>query len=242
MKLEKDVIDYITTAVNTAKLATIENLVIEEGRIRGMDENQTIVILQDENVPTLPFSSLGLLQVTLFANRLDIFFNFLREAGELNEKDTKRYSIDVEVDEERNFVRSIVMKAGRLKIGTRCSNPAHVKAPRVIHDAIANKFQIKKSMVNALSCSTNAMGNVDEVKFHSTNDGIAFTVEDQNSEPYTYTFEDNENITQFSHKYPLKLLLSLLKQNIDGEFGLGEKGMFNTIVNGFNIYVLPKAN
>lgn len=247
MKLQEDVIKYITTVVDTAKITNVENLVFEEGRVRGMNEDQTVVLLQEENVPDFPFPTMGLNQISSVSSRFNVFFKLLQNVKEVNGTDptilTTDFSVNLSIDEERNFVRSIQLKAleDNLKVGIRCSNPVHVKAPRVIHDTIVNTFIIDKIMVDALTLSPNAMGNVEDVTFHTTKNGFTFTLYDQNNEEFVYTFGNKNPDTHFHHKYPLKVLVSLLKQNVDGELGVGEKGVLQTVINDLNLYILPRS-
>jgi len=247
MKLTEDIISYITNVVNTANIANIESLVLEDGRVRGMDEEQTVVLLHEKDVPTFPFDTMAFTDVSLVNNKLRIFSERSKDerevAGVTSMQAAAKYFMDITVDDERNFVRNITMKVGRYnRIGARCSNPAHVKAPRVIHDTIVIKFPVTPSLVTALNDAISAVGNVDSVQIKQINDGVGFFVEDTNGEPFEYQFADTVPSENFSHKYPLKLLLTLLKQGVDGEFGLGEKGMLKVTINDLDLFVLPKVN
>ena len=72
MKLNVELIQYIETLVKTARSVGIEDLIIEPDLIRGMDEDQTIVLFHSTDVPVLPFTSIGL-------SRISTFLKVLRE-------------------------------------------------------------------------------------------------------------------------------------------------------------------
>ena len=72
MKLDANTISYINDVVKTAQLIGCEDIMIEPNRVRGIDEARTVCILQTDNVPDMPFGSIGLNRLSVFQSRYDI--------------------------------------------------------------------------------------------------------------------------------------------------------------------------
>jgi len=87
----------------------------------------------------------------------------------------------------------------------------------------------------------------DTVSVISNDKGVTFELIDVNSDKFSHTFtkevetlsEDAE--TTFVHKYPVATLLALFKDNPEGTFSIGKKGILNIVVNHLNIFVLPQV-
>ena len=72
MNLDKQSLAYITNVVNTARMVDIDDVIIEPGKVRAIDENKTVVLFQDTDVPEMPFNSIGLNRINVFLSRLGI--------------------------------------------------------------------------------------------------------------------------------------------------------------------------
>ena len=106
MKLDANTISYINDVVRTAQLIGCEDVMIEPGRVRGMDEAQTVVMLQTENVPDMPFGSIGLNRLSVFQSRYDIARvqdGFYIDA----DSDTAKVKLEDDSLVEQEFARSL---------------------------------------------------------------------------------------------------------------------------------------
>src|SRR5271163_1919810 len=103
MNIDAITISYLQSVVKTAKLVGIDSVIIEPNVVRGFDE-AGVVILQTKDVPDMPFGSIGMNRLDIFASRYDLL------------KTQDKFSVDVELDDDQKCVKSIIMKAKGTKI------------------------------------------------------------------------------------------------------------------------------
>lgn len=233
MKLTQDLIDFIETVVKTGQSVNIDNVIIEPDMVRAIDEARTVVLYQNSDVPEMPFGSIGLNRISVFLSRLEIA------------KTQDNFTLDVVVDDDEEYARSVTMKGTGTKIDYRCANPTTIQAPRQINDNLVYRVQLNAEAVSLLSKGQGAMGS--ETVSIMSDDGVSFELTDVNSDAFKHTFApdvellDEDASENFTHRYPAKTLLALFKQNPDGYFEIGEKGILSINVNGLDIYVLPQV-
>jgi hypothetical protein len=234
MKLDVDTIAYIQKVVKTAQMVGIDNVIIEPNITRAIDDDKTVVLFQNENVPDMPFGSIGLNRIGVFMSRLDIA------------KTQDGFSIESDSPEGSEFVRSLTMKAKGVKIDYRCANPTTIQAPRQINDTLKYRIPLNAEAVVLLQKGQSAM-SADTVTIVSNKNGVSFEIVDINKDVFSHTFTtkvenlaDDENVS-FAHRYPIKNLLPLFKQNADGCFEVGQKGILSISVQGLNLFVLPQV-
>lgn len=234
MKLDVNTIAYIQKVVKTAQLVGIDNVIIEPNLTRAIDDDKTVVLFQDENVPDMPFGSIGLNRISVFMSRLDIA------------KTQEGFTIESDSPEGSEFVRSLTMKAKGVKIDYRCANPTTIQAPRQVNDTLKYRIPLNAEGIVLLQKGQTAM-SADTVTIVSNNSGVAFEIVDINSDIFSHTFTtkvetltDDTNIN-FAHRYPIKTLLPLFKQNVDGYFEVGQKGILSISVQGLTLFVLPQV-
>lgn len=234
MKLDENTIIYIQKVIKTAQLVGIDNVIIEPDHVRAIDDDKTVVLFQDENIPNLDIGSIGLNRISVFQSRLDIA------------KVQDNFSVDAVTDDEKGFVRSLTMKAKGTKIEYRCANPSTIQAPRQINDVLKYKVPLTAEAVMMLQKGQAAM-DAKTVTVVSNKDGVSFEIVDINNDIFSYTFSENvETLTDdsdinFANRYPIKTLIALFKQNPDGYFQIGQKGIMNVTVQGLNLFVLPQV-
>ena len=235
MKLSQDLIDYFENVVKTAQSVNIDNVIVEPGSVRAIDDDRTVVLYQNENVPVLPFGSIGLNRIGIFLSRLDLV------------KDRAGYEIEVVAAqlEESDWAKSLIMMSEDTKVEYLCANPDAIQAPKQINDTIIYQIQLNAEAVNLLQKGYAAMGS-ETVEVASDN-GVSFNLMDVNDDVFTHKFGDEAVLLEdsatptFSHRYPVKTLLAIFKQNPDGVFEIGAKGILRITVNGLDIYVLPQV-
>ena len=236
MKLTSDLIEFIENVVKTGQSVNIENVIIDAdtGAVRGIDEDRTVVLFQDADVPEFPVGAIGLNRVGIFLNRLEIV------------KGREGFEVDAEIVtiDGVEYVKALHMKSADTKVGYRCANPESIKAPKQINDTIIYRVQLNAEAVSVLQKGYGAMGT--ETVAVIGGDGVAFELEDINEDIMRHVFavesiQLGDASGSFTHKYPIKTLLALFKQNPDGVFEIGEKGILRIAVNGLNIYVLPQV-
>jgi len=235
MKLTDDVVNFIQRAVKTAKLVGIEKIIIETDCVRAMDSDKTVVINETNNIPQLPFDSIGIGVIDLFLSRLEIA------------KTQKNFSVDAKLDDQDNTVLALAMKATGTNIGFKCANPASIQAPKRVMDEMVRRVALPDEAVLLMQRGQSAMG-ADDITIISNDDGVSFEFVDVNNDIFKHTFADTAQPignsgadTRFAYRYPIKTLLSLFKQGADGNFEVGQKGILSISVNGFKVYVLPRV-
>lgn len=239
MRLDKQTLTYIENIVTTAKMLGIDNIILEPDRIRAMDDDSSVVLLQVDDVPTFPFVSLGLNRLNLFSSRYD-----MAQTGD-------NFEVTVEVadsDKPNPYARSLVMKAKGIKVDYRCANPATIRAPKAFtNDAVKFKARMHPEAVVYMMKGAAAM-KTEEISLIGRKDSISFEMMDDNSDKLSYVFGDSiEHVTssdtsdpQFTHRYPVKLLQTLFKANSDSYFYITSRGLLKIPVNGLDIYVLAR--
>lgn len=233
MKVNSKIVDQIEHIVRTAQKVGIDSVVIESDIIRAIDEHRTVVMNHKHDLD-LPFSSIGLTRTNVFLSRLDI----ARTQTDL--------SVDVNVDDDKDFVKSIVMKSKGVKVDFRCGDPSNIKAPKSVNDELVCGVKLDPTTVVLLQRGQNAM-NTDVVTIVSNDERIFFELQDDNGDKLDHTFENqqvnsiNDGDTHFVHTYPLKIILPLFKENPEQEFLIGKKGILNISLGGINMFVLPQV-
>jgi len=233
MKLDASSILYIKNAVKTAQLVNIESLIIEEGVVRGIDEDRTVLVFHNEDVPPIPFGSIGLTRLGVFISRLDII------------QSQESFNVDAVGDDNEGWIKSLTMKGTGTKIDYRCSKPSSIQAPKRINDTMRARVQLTEEAVSTLQKGQAAM-SAEEVSIISNN-GVSFELVDVNSDVFKHTLQDDvtpleaEASTTFAFRYPIKTILALFKKEPNGHFDVGQKGTLRVNVNGLDVYVLPRA-
>lgn len=234
MKLDAITISYLQTVVKTAKLVNIDSVIIEPNIVRAIADDNSVVILQNKDVPDMPFGSIGMNRLDLFNSRYELL------------RSQEKFSVEADIDEDAKCVRSIIMKAKGTKIDYRCAKPQTIKAPRQINDTLKHRVKVNGDTVVLLNKAVSAMTGPEHVTLIS-NEGVSLELSDINNDTFKHTFmEKAETLTpdasgKFAHRYFVKTLLPLLKQDSEGHFDVGAKGILAFYVNNLTVYVLPQA-
>jgi hypothetical protein len=238
MKVDQLSLAYIENVVATAHLIGIDNIIIEPDRVRAVDEDSTAILLQITGVPVLPFGSIGL-------NRIDIFSSRYAIA-----KSVDNFEMVAVVDgpEDAQYARALTMKAKGIKIDYRCANPATIRAPKGLNDAVKFRARMHPEAVLHMHKGASAMES-DELTMIGATDSVSFEMADVNGDKLTFKFGDAvDNVlagdtseAKFSHRYPIKLLQTLFKANPDGYFYVTSRGMLKVTINNLDVYVLPRT-
>ena len=232
MKLDSETLTYIRNVVETGQMVGIDNVIIESGNVRAINDEKSVVLFQEENVPEMNFN-VGLNRIGVFLSRLEVA------------RTQDNFAVDVKTDDDGVFARSITMTAKGFKVDYRCANPKTIAAPKKINDEMVIRIELTPQAVYMLQKGQTAMG-ADVVSLISNDNGVTFEFVDVNSDKFSYTFTERiafdagANAT-FTYKYPIKILLPLFKHNAESTFQIGRKGMLNIVVNNLNIFVLPQV-
>lgn len=234
MKLDKITVTYIQNVVETAKIIGIDSVIIEPNTIRAIDDEHTVVLFQDKDVPEMPFGAIGLNRLNIFTARYDIA------------KTQEGFSIEADVDEGSTFARSITMKAKGMKIDYRAANPLAIKAPKQVNDILKYRIALNPEAVMYLQRAQSAFREAEMVSIISDGKEVSFELCDVNNDVFKYTFAKTVEILKdgdgkFAYRYPVKILLPLFKHNSEGHLEVGAKGIMSFTLNNLKVYVLPQV-
>lgn len=234
MKVTPEEIKFIENTARTAALFHIDNIVIEPDRVRAIDDDRTIYLNLVENVPDLSFGSICITRVGLFLSRLEIA------------KVQKSFAVEAIMHKDGEFVQSLVLKGEGTKIEYLCGNPTTIKIPKDLNDERTSKVKLNGELILLMQKGMNAM-SAEEITIIS-NGEVTFEMIDLNKDVLSYEFPDKAEAitkggtTKFAHKYPVKHILSLFKQDPTGHFEIGGRiGTLSVNVNGINVYVIPQT-
>lgn len=227
MKLDQDTLTYIKNVVETGQMVGIDNVIIETGKVRAINDEKSVVLFQEENVPDMGFN-VGLNRVSVFLNRLEVA------------RTQENFAVDVKTDDSAEFARSFTMTGKGFKVDYRCANPKTIAAPKKINDELLHEIELTPQAVYMLQKGQTAMG-ADVVSLICNSEGITFQYVDGNDDKFSHTFTLEGSSESFTYKYPIKILLPLFKHDAENTFKIGRKGMLNIMVNNLNIFVLPQV-
>lgn len=240
MKLSTDSIKTLDSLVQTAMVAGIKKLVIEGGKIRGIDEKQQVVIITTANVPDFGGKQIGINRIDQLAQRL----NLVKNQG----------ALDIVATEAANNVdiSLLDLSSGKVKAQFRCASVEAVKGvPKNVADTLVWEIKVGAASLPIINQAVSAMGA--EAITIASKDGKTVSVElvDANRDVFSTELPDDAlwigestvPVGSFCHKYPAKTLVSLLKEALKTcdplPMQLGEGGIFSFKVNGLDFFILP---
>jgi len=227
MKIDNDTLTYIRNVVETGQMVGIDDVIIETGKVRAINDEKSVVLFQDENVPEMQFN-VGLNRINVFLSRLEVA------------RTQENFAVSVLTDDNGEFARSFTMTGKGFKVDYRCANPKTIRAPKAIADELVHEIQLTAQAVYMLQKGQSAMGS-DMVSLICNEEGISFEFVDANDDKFTHQFTSEGSSETFTYKYPIKILLPLFKHDAESTFKIGRKGMLNIVVNNLNIFVLPQV-
>lgn len=234
MNLDNNIISYVENVIQTAQLIGIDDVILETGVVRAATEDKSVFIFQDQDVPVLPFSSIGL-------SRLDVLTSRLKTAAVRD-----NFSVDLTMNDDQTFVKALIIKGKGIKIDYRCGDPRRIKAPLRRKSVMLTQIEISPDAISLMQQGQASMRS-DLIQLISDERGVTFELTDISSDVFSHTFTTVTkslvaNADQrFAWCYPVKLLLTLLKNNSNSYFCVGEKGMLNVTVNNLNIFLMAQV-
>lgn len=242
--LTQENIALLTTIIDTATLAGIDDIAIMEDIIKGMDNDHNVVIVSD--LPTdYDIADVGLGRLSILANRLSM----LREQA--------KFEVSAEYKTNGNnseFIKTLNMKGGGIKMSYQCQNPHLINAPKKIKDTYLFTIQLSKEDVNTLVKGSKAMGSgSDYIIFEYDGKKMSFEIGDVSGDVFTYStnvtvtpHKDNakQDVKTFKTTYNVNKLLPLMRAACtenDMTFTVGKKGMLHLNINGLDVYTTPQS-
>lgn len=237
MKLDQTSLNYISAVIRTAELVKIGNIIIEPGRVRAIDDDRTIVIFHEQDVPDMPFGAIGINRISVFNDRLELA------------KSQDNFSVEVEIrdaETDAAWAKALTFKGKGIKVEYRCANPKTIQAPKTLSDGEKYAIQMTADALTLMNKGVSAM-KADTVTIFGTSEGVFFEMADINGDALTYRFGDvaedlidGEDV-EFSNKYPVKTLIPVLKLLPNAEVIITNRGLIKLKANGLTIYAIPSV-
>lgn len=247
MKLSQDSVRNLKTLLQTVSLVKIDRLIIEGNKIRGVDEDQTVVIVSDTNVPDFGGAKVGLNRLSILANRIALFD--ADEAFTVDAVETQSR------DDEGMDISSFKLASKGSKFEYRCARVGAIKAPKQLNDSFVWAVTIPVESVKLAISAANTMGSEQIALVSKASGEVLFEIVDGSTQD-TFTTkiadeavwlpEDEDQPTQsFVNYYAVKALMPLLKAAAahgDPVVLVGEEGMLQITVNNYALTLLPRES
>lgn len=236
MKLEAKEVQNLTGLLRSCAALGIENILIEEGFARGVNEDKSCVFISDQNIPSFGANKIGLSRLGVLLSRLNLMAN-VKDSG-VDAKETAKSEIS-----------HLEIAGGRSKMQYRCAAPSLVKAPKSVNDTPTWMVTIKQEELELLVNSIKLMG-AKRVVLILQDSQIRVECSDTNNDIFSSTLETppiqvDPDVTldnSFVHYYPADVLLSVFKQNSgDIEMVVGELGTLSMTASGHPVTVIAQV-
>jgi hypothetical protein len=248
MKLSQESIKNLKTLLQTMAIVKIDRIIIEDNTIRGVDDDQTVVVISDVDVPDFGGAKLGLNRLSVLANRINLFDtneDFTVEAIE----SPSRFGDGVDIS-------SFKLASKRSKFEYRASRAETIKAPKKINDSMVWAITVPHEEVKIVISASNTMGSEQvalvskgsgEVLFEIVDSATHDTFTTKIADSADWLPEDEDKPSQsFVYYYAVKALIPLLKASSANQNNpvmvVGEEGMLQITVNNHTFTLLPRES
>jgi len=239
MKLSNEAIVLFDSLIQTSLTMGISKLVIEPGKIRGIDAKQTVTVITADNVPDFNEKQVGINRLDNLAARL----NLIKSQG--------TPVIEFTVAANDNNVSLLDLSANKVKAQFRCASIESIKGvPKNVTDKLVWELKFDARILPLINQAINAMGS--EIVTIASKDGKTVMIEivDQNKDVFTTELteppvwiDSGEPVTSFCQKYFSKGFVTMLREAFKSSdvvtILLGENGIIKIKLNGFDFFMLP---
>lgn len=235
MNIDAISLQYVQTVIKTAQLADMDNVIIEPDCVRAINLARNAVIIHTENVPSMPFGSIGLTRLHQYESRV----NLITSLGDVAVEATT----DTSPSNGQQFVRSLTFKNRKAKVEYRCANPTTMKLPRNIPDEFCFPVRITPEMIRILKQCKDAMKASTFFLTGDQTNGINLIVQNENGDTFTYQvsdlFDSLNDETSFKFMYETKLAVGLLEASPNASCVISKRGVWRLPINGLTTYIIP---
>lgn len=230
MKLTLESITCLEKLLTTCAIVDIDSIIIEDGTVRGVNEDKSCVIISSVSVPELPeLYKMGLSRLSTLNTRLALF------------KSDPQTIVDAR-ENDRGEISSLEISSPSAKVQFRCTSAALIKAPKKINDTVKFMLELDRDQVPFILSGAKSMGAKKAV-IASKKDGTFFEFTDTNQDTFSIRVGDSLDEV-FAHHFPAGVFLPLLRAVINNEgaiiLNIGEIGTLNLTVNGYPLTILPQ--
>jgi hypothetical protein len=241
MKLSAQTITSLDNLLSLLNVLGIEKVVIENGKIRALDEKKTVGMITDQYVPDLDGKVLGINSGRVKALRDR--FSLIKSQGDL--------SITANLDGGNVNIVTLDLSGGKSSSKFRCALADMVKVPKMLNDAPAYEVLVSIKQIPLIASADAAMATDSVLLTSKDGKNVSFEFIDNNKDVYVFDIErpakalSGKN-SSFSFTYTSKSLISLMRESAktatdDVKLMIGAQGIAFIDIAGYNFFTLPKA-
>lgn len=234
MILENSDISKLGIILHVANIAGFESLILEEGRVRALNESKTCALVATEGGPVLP-QKMGLSRLSALRSRLELF---------------SKEGLRIEaMESSRSEIAQLELSSGKSKAQFRCTSTALISAPQSINDEPAAVLSVSYTEIRMLLDAVRAMGSK-LVRLAISDDGkVKIQVSDSTNDTFS---AELDGVAEFinttdsvAYSYSTDVLCPILKACHDAgptNLVIGEKGTLSVSLWGLPLTLLPQIS
>lgn len=233
MKLGPADVANISSILNTCQIGGVESVIFADGKVRGMNEERSFVIISDYNIPNLP-GKMGVSRLGTLKQRLDLYGPSSTPTLEL-------------IQADNGDIKTLNISAGKSKVQFRCTSPSLIKAPTSVNDSPTAVVYITSSELKTILDAIKVMGSKTlQIVIKST--GVAsVSCNDETNDTFNIELETKAEIEGDSviHYYFAQIFSTVLRQSLGNNvtaLAIGEMGTISTKLHEHSVILMPKIN
>lgn len=232
MKLGPADVANISSILNTCQIGGVESVIFADGKVRGMNEERSFVIISDYNIPVLP-GKMGVTRMNTLKQRLDLF-------GGGNA------SIET-VEADNGDIKTLNISSGKSKVQFRCTSAGLIKAPTTVNDTPAAVVYINAAELKTILDAIKVMGTKTLQLVIKSTGAASVCFNDETNDVFSIELENAAEIDGDSvvHYYYATIFAAVLRQSLDNSktaLTIGEMGTIATKLQGHSVVLMPKIN
>lgn len=239
MKLSNDTIAKLNHIVSAADMIGINGIIIDKESIRGQSEDNSIIVVEKDYLPTMDFDAIGISRVKVLQSRLAL----------ISKNNDKPFSIEAKIKEKDSGERTVLslsIKDNKTTVEFKCMDPAYIKAPKNLKSPIQYSFNITADSVDFMSRSNSAMSHKN-IAFECRDNTVTFKLTDVEGDALTHvvatdvTIIDENDSKEFFFKFNkniISLLKLALKEADTVKINLTKRGILNIKISNINVYLV----
>lgn len=232
MQLNSTSIENLQALLNIAQVAEIDNVIIEDGRIRGISEDKSVVLFAENNIPDFGFPRVGLNRLSTLASRLAMA------------KSVNNVIIDSKKGKSDEEVGLLDISWAGAKVQYRCADPSTIRAPKNVRDTDTWEITLASSKIPTIVTALKSMGAKRvNLNTRTGNEVYLELVEAASNDVFTLEIAEGANYLKegtpkskvWVNVYPANQLISILRAAAEGQefvkFIIGENGTLQVMLN-----------
>jgi len=237
MKLSTIAVQNLYDLFTTCAVADIDQLLIDEGWARGVNEERSCLIISDFQVPAFGGAKCGLTRLSELRRRFELFM--------LGGKFEEGFSVEAAISERAAEVARLNLALGKDRLEWRCAPASMVPAPKSVNDEPACIISVNRRQL-ALMLNGLRLAASSKLTLSVRPDGTAtFQVVAASDNLIITNDTPAELVTELEqsmvHHYLPKVLSSILRVVGDeASLAVGVGGTITTIVRGHPLILLPQ--